>query len=129
MINLHPLLIKTELSKYKDYGLDKYDDILLRLYGHYQSRYYENKDKSTSKGTDELKEFDALWFDLFQKIQMPIEIKYRNAFTSRMFEEDDYGFHDNYRYWCLHLNKAFEPHVLEMKKMYDAVTAYLYPPK
>ena len=78
---------------------------------------------------DELKEFDALWFDLFQKIQMPIEIKYRNAFTSRLFEEDDYGFHDNYRYWCLHLNKAFEPHVLEMKKMYDAVTAYLYPPK
>lgn len=125
----NPFLIKKELSKHKDFGLDKYDDLLLRLYGHYQWRYYENKNKTQSRDTNELKEFDALWFELFQKMPMPIEVKYRNAFTSKLFEEDDYGYHDNYCFWCLDHNESFEPHIPEMKKMYDAVTAYLYPPK
>jgi len=125
----NPLLIKRELSKHRDFNLDKFDDLFARLYGHYQWRYYENKDKSRGMGTGELKEFDALWWELFENLQVPIEIKYRNKFTSSLFEDVDHHYFDTYRYWCLQSNDAFLPHIEEMKAAYDAVTSYLYPPK
>lgn len=127
--DLHnPFLIKQEISKFVNYDLDKYDELLKRLYGHYQWRYYENKGKSPGMGTDELRDFDLLWLHLFEKLPMPIEMKYRSKFTALLLDEelqDDYF--TNFRLWLLTSNDAFTPHVVEMKKQYDEVRDHLYP--
>lgn len=121
--DLHnPFLIKKELTKYRDFGLDKHDELLKSIYGHYQSRYFDNGDRSKSKNMNELKEFDNLWYELFQKIDLPLEIKYRNHFASCLLEKDDSRFYENFKFWCLNSNEPFLSHIEEMENMYNAVT-------
>src|SRR3990167_3878931 len=51
-----PYELKEELKKHKkDWSrLDKFDDLLKRLYSHYQYRYHDNPDKSTRQSSQEL---------------------------------------------------------------------------
>ena len=41
-----PFKLKEELKQAKDYNLDRFDDLLKRLYGYYQARYPDNDDKN-----------------------------------------------------------------------------------
>jgi HEPN domain-containing protein len=75
--------LKENLKKSKDYGLDKYDDILKKLTDHFKSRYFENGAGGAS--TEELKDIDELWICLVKQMPMPDEILYRMKFFADLF--------------------------------------------
>lgn len=82
-----PLTLKNTLKGLHDFDLDKHDDLLNRLYAHYQRRYPDNSDGSTSMSTTELVEIDELWIELKEKLPMPPEVKYRTLFYTTLYHE------------------------------------------
>jgi hypothetical protein len=117
----NPYALKEELQKTTDYGLDKYDAVLKKLYGNYQHRYYDNPDRSGGMGSDEVDGFDELWMYLFEKAPFPIEVKYRLSFPAMLFEERTLQHWPTYRHWVIFQNKAIAPKLAEMQEMYLAV--------
>lgn len=117
--NLYAL--KQELQKTKDYGLDKFDSLLRKLYGHFQQRYYDNKDKSSGMSTAELDDFDKLWMYLFDAIPFSIEVKYRLTFTNMLFDKNTLKYWPNYKLWTVTANKALAPKLEDMEKMHLAI--------
>ena len=116
-----PYALKEELQSSTDYGLDKYDDVLRRLFGHFQHRYHDNEDQSRIMGGRELEEFDELWMFLFELLSFPIEVKYRLKFVSMLFEENALTYMPTYRHWVTFQNKAMSPKLGEMELTYFLV--------
>jgi hypothetical protein len=117
----NPYALKQELQQTADYGLDKYDSILQKLYGHFQQRYFDNKDKSNGLGSNELDGFDELWMHLFERLSFPVEVKYRLQFPAMLFEQDILKYWPTYRHWVIYQNKAIAPKLDEMETTYLAV--------
>jgi hypothetical protein len=117
----NPYLLKQELQQGTDYDLNRYDDILNKLYGHFQHRYFDNKDKSNGMGTNELDGFDELWMHLYKRVPFPIEVKYRLKFPAMLFDKDITRQMPTYRHWVIFQNKAIAPMLNEMNKTYLAV--------
>ena len=117
----NPYALKQELQQTADYGLDKYDAILKKLYGHFQQRYFDNKDQSNGMGSDELDGFDELWMHLFELLSFSVEVKYRLQFPAMLFEQDVLKFWPTYRHWVIYQNKAIAPKLDEMATTYLAV--------
>jgi hypothetical protein len=122
----NPYALKQELSRTADYGLDKYDTALKQLYGHFQHRYFDNKNKSNAMTPQELGGFDELWMHLFEKIPFPIEVKYRLQFPAMLFDEKALRLIPSYRRWAVYENKAIAPKLNEMEVTYRAVELHLY---
>jgi hypothetical protein len=117
----NPYALKQELQRAADYGLDKYDAIFQKLYGHFQHRYFDNKDKSGGMGGDELVGFDELWMYLFERVPFPVEVKYRLRFPAMVFEPDVLKWLPNYRHWVIYENFAIASKLPEMEATYFAV--------
>ena len=122
----NPYALKQELSQSTDYGLDKYETALKQLHGHFQHRYFDNKNKSNGMNPQELDGFDELWMHLFERIPFPIEVKYRLQFTAMLFDEKVLKLIPSYRHWAIFQNKALTPKLDEMAATYRAVEAHLY---
>ncbi len=123
--DLHnPFKLKEELKNKRDYRLDKFDNLLKKLYGHYQSRYFDNKDSSKVKSTDELNDVDELWIYLIKIIPLPEEVKYRTSFFTTLFKDTF-----NTAYFIRERNQAISNDLGEMKKKYFQVFNHLYPKK
>lgn len=121
-----PFELKEKLKEVKDYKLDKFDDLLKRLYGHYQSRYYNNKNHSKIKSSKEIDEIDELWVYLIEIFPVPDEVKYRLMFFARLFEKRCRKYLLDY-YWIEKNNKALAKKIKEMELKYKAVFQHLYP--
>jgi len=121
----NPYLLKEELKDINDYGLDKYNKLLKKLYGHFQGRYFDNKDKSKSKGGDELNGFDELWVKLLQKIPFPIEVRYRLKFFANLFDKNYLKYLPEYKFWATENNNFLtKSKIKEMEKDYFEVAKY-----
>lgn len=123
----NPYLLKEELKIAKDYGFDQYDGLLRRLHGHFQQRYFDNKDKSKILASTELKEFDELWIYLLKLIPFPIEVKYRLAFFPEIFSETSVKFWPLYKVWATKENEFLSKELPQMEKEYFAIENHLYP--
>ncbi len=124
----NPFCLKEKLKETKDYKLDKFDNLLKRLYGHYQSRYHDNEDSSRSKSSKELDEIDELWVHLIGAIPLPDEVKYRLRFFTYLFGEKSRKYYFDY-YWAEKNNKALAKKIQEMKLKHKAVRQHLYSQK
>jgi hypothetical protein len=122
-----PFKLKQELQTRKDYNLDRHDDLLHRLYGHFQQRYFDNANQSRSMRASELAEFDDLWVYLLDRVPFPIEVKYRLKFMANLFDERVVRFWPKYRFWATHENKALAPMLPNMNATYSAIEKHLYP--
>lgn len=116
--------LKEKLKRARDYGLDGYDEILKKLYLHYQSRYHENHGGGAS--SRELVEIDALWLELMEKLPIPDEAKYRTAFYSFIAEPNEFWRND---VWLTTNNQALAPKMDAIKTRYQEVFRHLYPSK
>ncbi len=123
----HPLELKQELQSKVDYGLDKYDALLQRLYGHFQRRYFDNANQSNGANSAELDQFDELWIYLVDRTPLPTEVKYRSKFVGMLFSENGSKYWPSYRHWVLLRNKAIANKLEQMEKTYFAVKKHLYP--
>jgi len=123
----NPYLLKQELHAKKDYGLNEYDDLLKKLFGHFQHRYFDNKYTGGLLGTDALDKMDALWIHLFETIPFPTEVKYRLIFPSHFFEENALKYFPHYRLWATRDNRALESKLGKMEDTYLKVKHHLYP--
>jgi hypothetical protein len=117
----NPYLLKEELQRHKDYDLNKFDVVLQRLYGHFQQRYHDNPNKSSSMGSKELDEFDELWMYMFDAIPFPLQIKYRLSFTHHLFNPNAKKWWPQYFRWATLGNKAIAPRLKDMEKRHLAV--------
>jgi hypothetical protein len=117
----NPYFLKEELQQRKDYGLNQFDDLLKRLYTHYQSRYHDNKDRSGGMGAGELNEFDALWIYLFDAAPFPLQVKYRLSFTHELFAPNARELLPQYFHWATHNNQALASRIKEMEQTHFAV--------
>ena len=117
----NPQLLKQELQRTADYGLDRFDLVLSQLYGHFQKRYYDNQNQSGSMDTNDMDAFDELWMYLFERAPFPVEIKYRLKFSAMLFEQDCIRLAPNYRYWIVFRNKAIESNLTGMELVYRSV--------
>jgi hypothetical protein len=122
-----PYKLKQELQAKADYSLDKYDNCLKNLFGHFQRRYFDNKDQSKGASSTELEEFDELWLCLLDKIPIPVEVKYRLKFLADLFDEVSLEHLPSYRYWATLNNKAIAGKMQQMEETYIAVKKHLYP--
>lgn len=59
--------------------LSRHSATIASLEQHYNSRYPDNADQSTKKGTDELDGIDALVIDIVEHIPLPIDVKFRTG--------------------------------------------------
>ena len=80
--DLHnPYLLKQELRRtYADSKLDSFDDLLKKLFQHYQSRYHDNPNQAKSRSSAELQKIDELFVYLLATVPMPNEVKYNTYF-------------------------------------------------
>jgi hypothetical protein len=122
-----PFKLKQELEQGRDYGLDKYDPLLQKMYGHFQRRYFDNPNQSKGASSEELEQFDELWIHLVEKIPFPIEVKYRSKLFGMLFSENGSKYWPGYRHWFTLNNKAIANKLQQMEKTYIAVEKHLYP--
>ncbi len=120
----NPYILKEELQEKVDYGLNQFDGLLKRLYGHFQARYFDNKDMIRNMSTKEIREVDDLWIYLLEKAPFPLEVKYRLSFFGFLFDEDALKL--GYRYWATHNNKALMGKLKEMEQTYMMVKDFIY---
>jgi len=122
----NPFKLKEQLLKVKKYELDKFDNLLKKLYDHYQSRYYDNKISGQGSSSSELNTIDELWVYLIEALPIPNEVKYRLKFFSDLFDKDSRKYWSNY-YWAERNNKTLAKKIQEMEFKYKAVLQHLYP--
>ena len=127
-INWHnPYELKLELQQHKDYGLDRFDDLLRRLHGHFQTRYLDNADRSNKMSGAELDEFDALWMHLFDLLPIPAEVKYRLWFPHNILDKRTVKYWPSFRYWATVNNKFLTTEkISQMEEIHVAVTQHLH---
>lgn len=119
--------LKKELSVTGDFDLDKFDELLSRIYGHWQQRYFDNPERGNGFDGSDVHRFDELWAHLFKKVNFPIEVLYRTAFVSNLFDETALKFYQSQRNWTLYQNDYFSSLEKEMEEVYNAVKNHLYP--
>jgi len=69
-----------------DGSWDKYDGLVKRLRGHYQSRYPDNTSISKIMSANEIHEIDELVMEIVMKLDMPDEVKYRAGVLVNIYE-------------------------------------------
>ena len=122
-----PYKLKLELQKHKDYSLDRFDEVLQRLHGHFQTRYFDNNNQSKMMSGKELDEFDELWMHLFDLVPFPIEVKYRLEFPVQILSKRAVKYWPGVRHWATLDNKSLPPDKINrMEEIYFAVKQHLY---
>jgi hypothetical protein len=127
----NPYALKEELKQKKatDYGLDAYDDILKKLFGHYQHRYHDNIAQSESMSGNEVDKIDELWVYMFEMLAFPIAVKFRLKFLAMMFEDNILRLMPSYRHWVTFQNKAIMPKISEMGKPIKRSLSTMFSPQ
>jgi hypothetical protein len=122
----NPFKLKEGLQEIQDYGLNKFDDLLKKLYDHYQDRYYDNKTSGKGALSSELNAVDELWVYLIKLLPMPDEVKYRLRFFAELFDENSRKYWRFYE-WAIKANKALSSNIDTMEGRYREVMQHLYP--
>jgi hypothetical protein len=126
--DLHnPLRLKQELRQtHQDQRLDAFDPLLMRLFDHFQTRYYDNATSGEGASGDELAQIDSLFIYLVETLPMPDEVKYRSKFFADLFEPNARKYWRSH-YWITERNLALAPKLETMEKTYQKVFKHLYP--
>ena len=116
--------LKNTINFSKNLNLDNFNELLQRLYGHYQSRYYDNKEIIKQSSGDELYEMDELFFYLLDNIPIPLEVKFRGFLFAHLFEKNlsIWG----YRKWTILKNKALNRRIRNYEDTYLKLKVHLY---
>ena len=85
-----------------------YEELLVRLEAHYQTRYPDNHNASTKQSTGEIHEIDSLIILINQKMPLPWEVKLRSGLYAKLFHGEVRGYNSlgNDEYWLLRNNHA-----------------------
>jgi hypothetical protein len=124
----NPFLLKEELQpalKTRDPELDKFDGLLRKLFGHYQTRYPDNNDQG-SASSQELPQIDELFVYLIDKLPMPDEVKYRSTFFVGLCEPNARQFWRDH-YWATAQNPLLQGKMPQIEKRYKEVFEHLNP--
>lgn len=123
-----PFMLKKELqkevlNKYK--SLNKYDSLLKKLSDHYRSRYYDNDMKYETNGAsaEELIEFDYLWFELKEMLDIPNIVKFRTKFFVDLFDHSEYS---TDVFWITKDNKILQYKKKQLEKEFRDAMSLLY---
>jgi HEPN domain len=116
--------LKEKLKQSRDYGLDRYDDQLNKLYDHYQSRYHDNPVTGKGATSAEFPVIDNLWLELIEKLPVPDEVKYQTAFFSQLADPNPFWRNDH---WLRFENQALAPKFDSIKAKYLEIKRHLYP--
>jgi hypothetical protein len=122
--NHNAFALKEKLKQSKDYGLDKYDDQLNKLFDHYQSRYHDNPTTGKGASSEELPQIDALWLELMEKLPIPDEVKYMTAFFSHLANPNPFWRNDH---WLKFENQALSPKLDSIRAKYLEIKRHLHP--
>jgi HEPN domain-containing protein len=123
-----PYSLKEELQsalKARDTELDNFDGLLHKLFGHYQSRYPDNKGQGPAS-SEELPQIDELFIYLIEKLPMPDEVKYRSGFFTELCDSNARQFWRNY-YWATERNSLLQTKMPMIEQRYKEVFEHLYP--
>jgi hypothetical protein len=124
----NPYLLKEELQsalKARDTELDNFDGLLNQLFGHYQSRYPDNKGQG-SASSQELTQIDKLFIFLIEKLPMPDELKYRSGFFVSVYDSNARQFWRDY-HWATEQNSLLQAKMPLIEQRYKEVFEHLYP--
>jgi hypothetical protein len=123
----NPYLLKQELNTVRqDRRLDTFDALLLKLYDHYQSRYFDNRVTGKGASGDELIQIDELFIYLVETLPVSDEVKYRTAFIAHLCEANDRQVWRNH-YWAVERNQTLQPKIPQIERTYREVFEHLYP--
>jgi len=122
----NPYLLKQELKvAHPDPKLDNFDDLLKKLYDHYQSRYFDNPTTGKGASSEELDEIDDLFVYLIETLPMPDEVKYRCMFFAFLCDENARRHWRNY-HWATERNRALQGKMERIERSYQQVLEHLY---
>ncbi len=108
-------------------SLNNYMPLIERLYSHYQSRYPDNPDKSTTQSTGELKEIDELVIYLVTSFPIPPEIKFRTSIFSHLFQQEQRNILFPSEKWLRENNLAIVRNLESFRNDFMEVYNHLYP--
>jgi len=126
--NIHNLYdLKEELKNYQDFHLDSYDHLLKELFGHYQSRYFDNPNGVTSKeiSQEKVDEIDEIWFHLIEILPFPDEVKYRSGTYSILCGRKSNKSNKD-REWIVKYNNLLKKRIEIIEKRHNEVYNHLY---
>ena len=115
----NPFDLKEELKENFSLNLEKYNDLLKRLFGHYQSRYMDNSNQVTFKKSWELKEIDELYLYLLENLPLISEIKYKARFFQYLFSKHS---QDNYSEALKEHNDLLKKKIPEFKVKWETLS-------
>jgi hypothetical protein len=122
----NPYRLKQELTAANpDPKLDTFDDLLKKLYDHYQSRYFDNPTTGRGASGGELDEIDDLFVYLIEALPMPDEVKYRGTFFAFLCDENARRYWRNY-HWATERNHALQGRMGSIERTYHQVFEHLY---
>ena len=105
------------LNKNFSYALSEYNDLLRRLELHYNYRYPDNSDKSSSRSSGEIVEIDRLYFFLLDKLNIPDFLKYRNIIFEYLFSENSFDL--KIKSYLLNRNYVLNQRIDEYRAKYE----------
>ncbi len=122
----NPYRLKQELrTVHPDPKLDSFDDLLQRLYDHFQSRYYDNPTSGRGASSNELDQIDDLFIYLVETLPMPDEAKYRSTFFTGLCSPDMRR-HWRHYHWTTESNRALQGKMEPIERKYKQVFEHLY---
>jgi hypothetical protein len=125
--DLHnPYALKQELNSLRfDKRLDSYDDLLRKLYDHFEGRYFDNPVSGKGASSEELAQIDGLFMYLVETLPMPDEVKYRSSFLASLCDENSRTYWKNY-YWAVERNPTLQAKMPQIEQTYQEVLKHLY---
>jgi len=119
--------LKQELNFVRlDKRLDSFDDLLRKLYDHFESRYFDNPVTRRGASSEELAQIDELFIHLVETLPMPDEVKYRSFFLASLCNENSRRYWKNY-HWAIEHNQTLQAKMPRIEHTYRAVFKHLYP--
>ena len=122
----NPYLLKVESTAARpDKRLDDFDELLKKLYDHYQSRYYDSPTSGKGASSEELRDIDELFVYLVESLPMPDEVKYRSVFFAGLCDENARRYWRNH-YWAIERNQALQGKMASIGSKYQEVLNHFH---
>jgi HEPN domain-containing protein len=122
-----PELLTQVMEADSSLDLSKFQPLIVRLKQHYQTRYPDNSDASTSMSTGEMIEIDELIFYINQNLPVPDEIKFRSGIYGAILWSKVNGYVSGEERWIKENNQAIQSELKNLELRFDQVMKHVYP--
>jgi HEPN domain-containing protein len=127
MHSLGKLLDKTD-ELYKNLNLKKYKPLVEDFLKHYQSRYPDNANVSTSRSTAEITDLDEIVIFLNENLPIPLNARYHTGLYSQITFSLGYNsIVTQWEFWSTKENRTLIPLLPRIRRDYIEVMSELYP--